>query len=29
AEHGATYASVLRALYGPDADGGHGHAKAG
>ncbi|NEB86610.1 Clp protease N-terminal domain-containing protein [Streptomyces anulatus] len=29
AEHGATYASVLRALYGPDADGGQGHAKAG
>ncbi|MFJ6811243.1 Clp protease N-terminal domain-containing protein [Streptomyces anulatus] len=29
AEHGATYATVRRALYGPDADGGQGHAKAG
>ncbi|MFJ2095734.1 Clp protease N-terminal domain-containing protein [Streptomyces sp. EN16] len=29
AEHGATYATVQRALYGPDADGGQGHAKAG
>ncbi|MFF0503166.1 Clp protease N-terminal domain-containing protein [Streptomyces fimicarius] len=35
AEHGATYAAVQRALYGPDAgsgdgrDGGQGHAKAG
>jgi ATP-dependent Clp protease ATP-binding subunit ClpA len=30
AEHGATYETVRRALYGPDADGGHeGHAKAG
>ncbi|MFE3489969.1 MULTISPECIES: Clp protease N-terminal domain-containing protein [Streptomyces] len=29
AEHGATYATVHRALYGPDADGGQGHAKAG
>lgn len=28
-EHGATYATVRRALYGPDADGGQGHAKAG
>ncbi|MDF9806625.1 ATP-dependent Clp protease ATP-binding subunit ClpA [Streptomyces sp. HB372] len=29
AEHGATYATVQRALYGSDADGGQGHAKAG
>ncbi|WP_327332068.1 Clp protease N-terminal domain-containing protein [Streptomyces anulatus] len=29
AEHGATYAAVQRALYGSDADGGQGHAKAG
>ncbi|MFI6142698.1 Clp protease N-terminal domain-containing protein [Streptomyces griseus] len=29
AEHGATYATVHHALYGPDADGGQGHAKAG
>lgn len=29
AEHGATYATVQRALYGADADGGQGHAKAG
>lgn len=29
AEHGATYATVRRALNGPDADGGQGHAKAG
>ncbi|MFH9651564.1 Clp protease N-terminal domain-containing protein [Streptomyces anulatus] len=29
AEHGATYATVQRALYGPDANGGQGHAKAG
>ncbi|MFE3380804.1 Clp protease N-terminal domain-containing protein [Streptomyces anulatus] len=29
AEHGATYAAVRRALYGSDADGGQGHAKAG
>ncbi|MEU9930936.1 MULTISPECIES: Clp protease N-terminal domain-containing protein [Streptomyces] len=29
AEHGATCATVQRALYGPDADGGQGHAKAG
>ncbi|MFI9018598.1 Clp protease N-terminal domain-containing protein [Streptomyces griseus] len=29
AEHGATYATVHRALYGPDTDGGQGHAKAG
>ncbi|MFD5647442.1 Clp protease N-terminal domain-containing protein [Streptomyces anulatus] len=29
AEHGATYAAVPRALYGSDADGGQGHAKAG
>ncbi|WP_406148929.1 Clp protease N-terminal domain-containing protein [Streptomyces anulatus] len=29
AEHGATHATVRRALYGPDADGGQGHAKAG
>ncbi|MFI1222285.1 MULTISPECIES: Clp protease N-terminal domain-containing protein [unclassified Streptomyces] len=29
AEHGATYASVQRALYGPDADGDQGHARAG
>ncbi|WP_406117130.1 Clp protease N-terminal domain-containing protein [Streptomyces anulatus] len=29
AEHGATYAAVQRALYGADADGGQGHAKAG
>ncbi|CAD5946176.1 Clp protease N-terminal domain-containing protein [Streptomyces cyaneofuscatus] len=28
AEHGATYATVHRALYGPEADG-QGHAKAG
>jgi len=28
AEHGATYATVHRALYGPEADG-RGHAKAG
>ncbi|MER6020384.1 Clp protease N-terminal domain-containing protein [Streptomyces anulatus] len=29
AEHGATYAAVRRALYGSEADGGQGHAKAG
>ncbi|WP_097866042.1 Clp protease N-terminal domain-containing protein [Streptomyces sp. rh34] len=29
AEHGATYATVQRALYGPGADGGQGQAKAG
>ncbi|MFJ2076885.1 Clp protease N-terminal domain-containing protein [Streptomyces anulatus] len=29
AEHGATYATVQRALYGSDADWGQGHAKAG
>lgn len=29
AEHGATYTTVQRALYGPDADGGQGHAAAG
>ncbi|WP_406138528.1 peptidase [Streptomyces anulatus] len=29
AEHGATCATVQRALYGTDADGGQGHAKAG
>ncbi|MFJ6613769.1 Clp protease N-terminal domain-containing protein [Streptomyces sp. NPDC091289] len=30
AEHGATYTTVRRALYGPDADGGQeGHAQAG
>ncbi|MFC9174016.1 Clp protease N-terminal domain-containing protein [Streptomyces sp. NPDC101230] len=30
AEHGATYATVHRALYGPEAEGrGQGHAKAG
>ncbi|KPL32513.1 peptidase [Streptomyces anulatus] len=29
AEHGATYATVQRALYGSDADGGQGHARAG
>lgn len=28
AEHGATYTSVHRALYGPGADG-QGHAEAG
>ncbi|MGC5529360.1 Clp protease N-terminal domain-containing protein [Streptomyces sp. SR-10] len=29
AEHGATYATVQRALYGTDAGGGQGHARAG
>ncbi|MEU4179052.1 Clp protease N-terminal domain-containing protein [Streptomyces sp. NPDC026589] len=29
AEHGATYATVRRALYGPDADEGQGHAETG
>lgn len=29
AEHGATYATVQRALYGTDAEGGQGHAEAG
>ncbi|WDG28713.1 Clp protease N-terminal domain-containing protein [Streptomyces sp. CA-278952] len=29
AEHGATHATVQRALYGPDADGSQGHAEAG